>query len=112
VSRPVFITEEPAKSGSPSRLAGARERALTAKVAMFSAACCAFGIAMVLVRVSHPASGTGSTATAATPSSEPGAGLSGDERFGDDDSRFGDGFAPGGIAPGGGGIPQARTGSS
>ena len=111
MSRPVFITEAPAETRPPSRLAGARERALTTKVAMFSAACCAFGIAMVLVRVSHPASGTVSPAARGTPSVEPGGGLSDDGAFGDDDNRLGDGFAPGGLAPGGG-IPQARTGSS
>lgn len=72
------------------RIGIARERAFTAKLTLFAGAAASFGIAMVLVRASHPAgadAGDGALPSGAVASSVPSDSL--------DDEQSSSGFTPG-----------------
>ena len=80
--------------GSPpvGRIGIARERAFTAKLTLFAGAAASFGIAMVLVKASHPAAGTDGS-DGATPSGS--VASSSIDSF--DDLETGSGFSGGDI---------------
>ena len=99
-------TTPPQHTPSTGRIGIARERAFTAKLTLFAGAAASFGVAMVLVRASHPA-GT-DAAGGAQPSGAVTASASSDL----DDEQTSSGFAPGDIGSSSGSTPDFGTRSS
>jgi hypothetical protein len=93
----------------PSRIAAARARAAAAKRVLAVGAVCAFGGALLLARISHPAAPSGSKATgSSSASSSTRQSVSSDEFF--DDDVDSDGGSIGQAQPSS--VPQVRTRSS